>query len=258
MKKKNKKSLLSNLERSRNTKKQLKWYSDFSKHINHLKIKKFDVAHSFPVFNTRQSVQRFLETYEFYKLIEKIPGSILEMGVGKGSFLMAMAHICSIHEGHHYTRKIYGFDTFQGFKSLSAEDKSSKANHMKTGGLNFDVFNDLKKIISFYDKNRQIGNIQKISLIKGDVMKTLPKFLIKNKHLVISMLHLDLDIFKPTKLALEMLYERVPKGGIIIFDELNHEDYPGETIAVNEVLGIKNYKIKRLPISPMASYIIKN
>ena len=67
MKKKNKKSLLSNLERSRNTKKQLKWYSDFSKHINDLKIKKFDVAHSFPVFNTRQSVQRFLETYEYEK-----------------------------------------------------------------------------------------------------------------------------------------------------------------------------------------------
>ena len=29
----------------------------------------------------------------------------------------------------------------------------------------------------------QIGNIQKISLIKGDVIKTLPKFLTKNKHL---------------------------------------------------------------------------
>ena len=71
------------------------------------------------------------------------------------------------------------------------------------------------------------------------------------------MLHLDLDIFKPTKLALELLYEKVPKGGIIIFDELNHEDYPGETIAFDQVLGIKNYQIKRLPISPMASYIIK-
>jgi len=256
--KKKTKSLINNLERTRNTKKQLKWYNDFSKYINHLKVQKFDVAHSFPVYNTRQSVQRFLETYEFYKLIEKIPGSILEMGVGKGSFLMAMAHICSINEGHHYTRKIYGFDTFKGFQSLSVEDKNSKANHMKTGGLSFDVFNDLKKIISFYDKNRQIGNIKKISLIKGDVMKTLPKFLIENKHLVISMLHLDLDIFKPTKLVLELLYEKIPKGGLIIFDELNHEDYPGETIAVNEVLGIKNYEIKRLPISPMASYIIKS
>ena len=59
MKKKNKKSLLSNLERSRNTKKQLKWYSDFSKHINHLKIKKFDVAHSFPVFNTNRVFKIF-------------------------------------------------------------------------------------------------------------------------------------------------------------------------------------------------------
>ncbi|WP_440657153.1 TylF/MycF/NovP-related O-methyltransferase [Candidatus Pelagibacter sp. HIMB1509] len=257
MTKKNKKSLINNLEKTRNTKKQLKWYGNFSKHINHLKIQKFDVAHSFPVYNTRQCVQRFLETYDFYKKIEKIPGSIVEMGVGKGSFLMAMAHICSINEGHHYTRKIYGFDTFKGFKSLSDEDKNSKANHMKTGGLNFDVFNDLKKIISFYDKNRQIGNVNKISLIKGDVMKTLPKFLSKNKHIVISMLHLDLDIFKPTKLALELLYEKVPKGGIIIFDELNHEDYPGETMAFDQVLGIKNYQIKRLPISPMASYIIK-
>ena len=33
---------------------------------------------------------------------------------------------------------------------------------MKTGGLNFDVFNDLKKIISFYDRNRQIAIFKNI------------------------------------------------------------------------------------------------
>ena len=68
--------------------------------------------------------------------------------------------------------------------------------------------------------------------------------------------YLDVDLYDPTKIALELLVERIPKGGIIVFDELNHEDYPGETSAVHEVLNIKNLKLERMPFSSMAAFAV--
>src|SRR5690606_40164404 len=63
-----------------------------------------------------------------------------------------------------------------------------------------------------------------------------------------------LDIYRPTLETLKALVARVPRGGIIAFDELNHPDYPGETQAVMECIGIHNLKLRRLDISPMLSY----
>ena len=73
-------------------------------------------------------------------------------------------------------------------------------------------------------------------LIKGDISETLPRYLEANPHLIVGLLHLDVDLYKPTKDTIELLVERIPKGGIIFFDEPNHQDYPGETIAVMETL----------------------
>ena len=37
----------------------------------------------------------------------------------------------------------------------------------------------------------------------------------------------------------------MPIGSIIVFDELANNSFPGETVAMNEILGIRNYKIQR-------------
>ena len=65
---------------------------------------------------------------------------------------------------------------------------------------------------------------------------------------------MDLDLYKPTKDTLKLLVNRVPRGGLICFDEINHPDYPGETIAVMEELGISNIKLERLEFATMSSY----
>lgn len=43
---------------------------------------------------------------------------------------------------------------------------------------------------------------------------------------------------------------------IVGFDELNYNKFPGETIALSEVLGLDKYSIKRSPISPLQSYVV--
>ena len=91
---------------------------------------------------------------------------------------------------------------------------------------------------------------------RPNIYDTLPKFLEENHQLIISLLYLDMDIYKPTKKALEFLVSRVTKGGIIAFDEVNNPDWPGETQALDEVLKIKNVKLKKVSFEPVRSYFV--
>lgn len=72
---------------------------------------------------------------------------------------------------------------------------------------------------------------------------------------MISLLYLDFDIYEPTKVAIEYLYPRVVKGGIIAFDELNCAEFPGETTALLESLEM--VKLCRFPYDPYISYFVK-
>ena len=245
---------LKNIEKSRNSIDQIDWYERRSKFTE--KISASDLINNFSVFATRQHITRFVETLRYWELICDVPGNILECGVAGGNFLFAMAHFSSIYEPHHYTRKIVGFDTFEGFTQPSKEDLTSSAKHMISGGLCYDSFEYLSEAIDLFDQNRQIGNISKINLYKGDVTETLPKYLSDHPSSVIALLHLDLDLYAPTKKVLELAIDRMPKGAIVIFDEINHDDYPGETIAVIEQLGLRNISLKRVNEASMAGYWI--
>ncbi|MGA1868163.1 MAG: hypothetical protein ACMUJM_06405 [bacterium] len=70
-------------------------------------------------------------------------------------------------------------------------------------------------------------------------------------------LWLDFDIYEPTLIALKQLFPRIPQGGVIAFDELNHEVCPGETISVMEEIGLTNLKIERFPFGGTISYAVK-
>ena len=50
----------------------------------------------------------------------------------------------------------------------------------------------------------------------------------------------------------------MPSGAVIAFDELNQEQWPGETMAVLDTIGIQALKIQRLPYQPQISYAVKS
>jgi hypothetical protein len=249
-----KKKIEINLEESRNTPEQFSWFQNSEDFISNCGWSEVAKQNNFPIFSSRQAITRFIEIYEFYKMARDIPGCFLECGTESGKFLMALAHCCAIFEGYHYTRRIIGFDTFCGFTKPSEQDLSSSALHMKEGGLAFDSYETLKASIKLYDQNRVLGHIPKVELVKGDISKTLPKLLKKDPSLIVGLLHLDVDLYKPTKDILLLLIDRMPKGALIIFDEPNHKDYPGETLAMHEVLGLANLRLKKLETSSTAAY----
>ena len=103
---------------------------------------------------------------------------------------------------------------------------------------------------------RPLSHIWKVKLVKGDVRSTIPQFIQNNPHTIISLLYLDFDIFEPTFRALEFLTDRIPKGGVIAFDQLNSESFPGETVAILKKLGVNNLHIQRPLLSTSISYAI--
>ena len=187
----------------------------------------------------------------FEKIID-IQGSVVECGVHRGNSLMTYYHLSSILEPIAYNRKIIGFDTFDGFPSTSQNDPTG----VPLGGMKDTNYEHLINWVSIQDKNRVISHIPKVELVRGDACFSIPKYVKENPHLIISLLYLDFDLYKPTLIALKHLLPLVPKGGLIGFDEVNQSKWAGETIALKEAIGLSNIKLKRFYFDAHVSYYI--
>lgn len=208
----------------------------------------------------RQDVSRFLAKYELFKLGLPANGSIVECGVFTGSGLFNWLHFSSILEPYNHTRKIIGFDTFSGFPSIHEQDlKAGVSEHLHPGALSTtsDMKQEIENLAQLHDRNRPLGHIPKVQLVAGNACETIPDYVNRNPHLLISLIYLDFDIYEPTKVALENLYPRVVRGGVIAFDELNCPEFPGETTALMAHLDMRQVKLQRFPHDPYISYFIK-
>ena len=204
---------------------------------------------NFSKYVKRQHIARFMVQYEIFKRQLNVMGSIIECGVHHGGGVMAWAKISSILEPYNYKKKIIGFDTFKGFPSVAEIDNSEIGMFSE----DYNTYDELLECIAEYNENRFLNNIDKIELVKGDANITIPKYIEKNKHLLISLLYLDFDIYEPTKTALENFLPRMSKGSIVAFDELHAENWKGETVAMLESLNIRDFKIENFSFEPNIS-----
>lgn len=244
------------LEPSRTTTNEIQFRVSLEDYFSNSIGSNVEKLQNFTKYVPTQDLRKFLCRYELFRKVLHVHGSIVECGVLYGGGLMAWAQLSEIFEPLNHLRNIIGFDTFTGFVSVSEMDNTGTAFQGKNGGLAIDTYDDLLKSITLYNKNRFLNHIEKVKLVKGDVAESLPKFLEANPHLVVSLLYLDFDIYEPTVVALKHLMPRIPKGGIVAFDELNHEVWPGETIAVMQEIGINNLRIERLPFGSTMSYAV--
>lgn len=216
---------------------------------------------NFALFVKRQDLARFLFFHHLYTLIMTTHGIVVEMGVNWGGGVMAsFGHFRAIYEPYNFTRRIVGFDTFSGFPSIDAKDKSVGG---RTDGHKVGDFrtcegweNQLRVILDYHQNNAPAPHLEKYELVKGDVMETLPVWLKDNPHVVISCVYFDLDLYKPTRLALELFRDRLPRGAVIGFDEICMKEFPGETVALLETLGVRTQRLQRVPYHPWSSYAV--
>ena len=224
-------------------------------HLNH--INKWGLSwnqHSLLTLQ-RQSISRVLYYDNLYKQIVGVPGCILEFGVQWGATMAQLISLRGIYEPYNHLRHIYGFDTFEGFVNTN---KDKDGSHLSDGDyIVYDGYeNQLAEILSLHEANCPISHIQKFSLIKGDASFTSKKWVEDNPHAIVAMVIFDMDIYQPTKDALEAVIPRLAKGSILVFDELNCPQFPGETQALEEVLEINQLKLQHDAHQPSCAWAV--
>lgn len=209
----------------------------------------WDYENGFYWFSHPTRLGKALAQYEIYKLIVDVPGDILELGVYKGASLIRLATYRRILEND-FSRKIVGFDMFGKFPHSTdntASDIEFIERFESAGGAGIKQ-SELRALL----KRKKLENIE---LIEGDVFKTLDHYLIQFPQTRISFLHLDLDVFAPTEYALNLLYNRVVTGGVIVFDDYNSVE--GETLAVDNFIKSNNLKLIKNSYYSVPSYLVK-
>ncbi|MBI5395918.1 MAG: crotonobetainyl-CoA--carnitine CoA-transferase [Verrucomicrobia bacterium] len=207
------------------------------------------------LYLTSKALSRILFFYEIYKKIVGTHGVIMEFGVRWGQTLSLMAALRGIFEPFNRHRKIIGFDTFAGFKGVSEKDgKLGKiADGHFTVGASYDQ--QLAQILALQEALNPIAHLKKYELVKGDACETIPRYLKEHPETIVSLAVLDFDIYKPTKAALEAIKPHLMRGSILVFDELCDDIFPGETTALQEVFGLNNVRIQRMPMTARISYM---
>jgi hypothetical protein len=207
------------------------------------------------LFVKRQDLTKQLFFNDLYSKIVGVHGVIMEFGVRWGQNLVTLNNLRGIHEPFNYSRKIIGFDTYSGFENLS--EKDGKHEIIKKGAFSVtDGYQKyLQEVLDYHEKECPVSHIKKNILIKGDAVITLEKYLKEHPETIIAFAYFDFDVYEPTKKCLELIKPFLTKGSIIGFDELNDPQFPGETVALKESLGLNNIAIKRSKYSGIQSYL---
>jgi hypothetical protein len=234
----------------------LRFYQELEKYYRSSPGTNVQKLQNFTKYVSCGDVGRFLGRSKIFEEILQVPGCIIECGVFMGAGLMTWAHLSAVLEPLNHVRRIVGMDSFAGFPSVSAEDQTTREALATPNGLAADSYDDLTEAIRLYDLYRPLGHIPRVQLVRGNAIEAIPKFIEDTPHLVVALLYLDFDLFEPTEAAIRNFLPYMPKGSIIAFDELNNSFWPGETIAVQKTIGLRNLRLRRFPFQPQISYAV--
>lgn len=237
-------------------------YSNKNLSLNEKRIKYFensvgnthDKINSFTRFISRQNIAKLIAQYEMIKITNSKLGDIIEAGVYFGSGLMGWANILASIEPYNYQCKIIGFDTFDGSTGVTKFDNNKKIQR-REGEYKAKVYEDLQESINIYNEDRPLSHLEKVSLIKGDISKTSKKFAKENLHTSVRILHIGMNLYKPTLDTLKSFEKFFSKGTMIAIDGLNYST-GGCMKAVQEVFNIKEHDLKNFNYYPNFTYFI--
>ncbi len=157
-----------------------------------------------------------------------IPGNTAELGVYRGDF-------SRIINKHLSERKLYLFDTFEGFCSDRDSVRDVDQNMFKDTSADFVL--------------ERMPHPEQCIIKKGYFPSTTKDVI--DKFCLVS---LDADLYEPILSGLEFFYPRLNKGGYIFVHDFDSIHFPGVKNAVYEFCD--NNRISFVPISDKCSSVI--
>jgi hypothetical protein len=198
---------------------------------------------------------RILFLDEIYRKILAVPGDVVEFGTWWGQSLVTFLNLRAVYEPY-CARRIIGFDTFAGYPQPGPNDRPSET--IRSGGytVSKDYESYLADLLNYHERENVLSHIQKFELVRGDVTQTAPDYFAKRPEALVALAFFDMALYEPTRAALESIKDRLVKGSIIAFDELNDPEYPGETQAVREIIGLRSCNFFRSKYLPARTYAV--
>lgn len=171
------------------------------------------------------TTQKLIYLNELVRRVENVEGDIVECGVGWGYSLYS---ICNSLQMLNSTKKIWGYDSFEGLPTPAVEDEPSRKNvKIVQGDLNFSEKYVIGRLtVSGLSQEYIDSNIK---FVKGYFEDSF-KIVIPEK---IAFLHIDVDLYDSYMVVLNQMYTRVQQGGIIAFDEYSDNKWVGAKKAVD-------------------------
>jgi hypothetical protein len=194
----------------------------------------------------RKVLAKLISRFRLLERVISVPGDIVEVGVFKGSGMLSFLKLKEILLPCLSPLKVIGFDYFNS-DSLFASLKDSDRTRMEDlfVGRKFSHETGAEDLIRDFIREAGFGPAD-FELHSGDVAVSIPEFISKRPGFRARLVYIDVDIEQPTFEALRALWERVPRGGIVAFDEYGvHQwseaigadnffrTYPGTFIATN-------------------------
>ncbi len=208
--------------------------------------KPFEYENGFHLTSSPSRMGKMLAHYELYKKVIDLPGHVFEFGVHKGNSLIRFATFRELLESTH-SRKIIGFDTFDSFPETDNDEDNEFIDSF---------VNEAGKPISKEQLGEclSIKSISNVELIQGNILDTLPEYLKQHPETKAALIHIDVDVYEPTKVILELLFDKLVPGGLLVLDD--YAIVAGETRAVDEYFKDK-HKVEKLSFSHRPSFIKK-
>jgi hypothetical protein len=167
-----------------------------------------------------------MSSYELGKYVVEhdIEGDIIECGVAMGgNFASMIVGAVSLEKGTN--RKFWGFDSFEGIQLAGKKDTQQAGIGDITH--NTDVpYEDLlvSSGITSHSQEQVMNNLNtwglnkyNIELVAGWVQNSIP--LVNDRINKISILRLDMDVYHPTKYCLDIWWDKLSDGGVVIIDD---------------------------------------
>ena len=208
------------------------------------------------LFLVPQTLSRILFLDFLYRQILPVQGVVFDLGTRWGQNLSLFTALRGIYEPFNRLRKIVAFDTFEGFKGFDTQDGKGRMMVEKGYAVTSGYEKYLSRLAELQEQESPLPHIKKHEIVKGDASEEIKKYLDRNPETIVSLAYFDFDLYAPTKECLLAISDRLTRGSVIGFDELNDHDCPGETLAIKEVLGLGKYPIRRFPHNSRTSYLV--
>jgi hypothetical protein len=173
---------------------------------------------------------RFLSLAQLVRQVKDVRGHFAECGcfAGHSAYVIART-LRAIGRSERFAI----FDSFEGLSPRAPEDKALSPRHHDIFGFQ-ESMNKGETLFAcdLATTRRNLAEFPFIEFYPGWIPTRFAEVEVER----FAFVHIDVDVYEPTRDALAFFYPRLSEGGIIQIDDYNLIDWPGSTKAVDEFL----------------------